>query len=179
MTNPNEFTIEHAPMICGSREAEIRTYRRVDGQAGRVWLVAIQENAGDNVYVWYGEGVASEGFAGRTISFRMEDGSTLALKAPWASNTDSLLQDTGVDLRATHLTFGVIARERRMDERYRTVLSDIVYQDPAPVVGLFDRIQTLAQALADRQGEKLVYFSKSQGGSSCGWVYPKRAEVAA
>ena len=52
----------HQGMTCGSEEAEKRCYKLLRGTSGRRWLVALQPNEADNVYV-EGE-VGSDGFGG-------------------------------------------------------------------------------------------------------------------
>lgn len=145
------FTSPPYSMICGSGDAEKRRYRRIDGKRG-VWLVAVQENEGDNVYFHNPRDKHSEGFAGRTLEFSLEDGTIYQAKGPWKSNADDLFLDTGYDAREKFFSVVVIGRGREMDyskDRYygQTVITDVVYQDAEPKLGKFDRVQDIIDTL--------------------------------
>jgi len=108
-------------MQSGRYEAEIRKYKKLIGKSGRIWLVAIQDNPADNIYV---SAASAEnqpgykgfrGFAGRTLTFELEDGDILELQGPWATNSDALFKDTGYDIRDKYLTFGVIGLSRKYE----------------------------------------------------------------
>lgn len=164
-------------MICGSAEAERRTYKKLVGKSGRTWLVAVQPNEADNIYVSGGKN--SQGFTGRTLVFKLEDGSTLELQGPWHSNSTSLLADTGYDIRDKYLTFGVIGKQIRYGDYGLSPVTiiDVLHKDKEWVLGEFDRIQKLAQEIANDLGETICCFQKSQGGSSSGTVKPETTEV--
>ncbi len=168
-----DFVVGREPMVSAADEAMKRKYRRADGKDGRIWLYAVQENSGDNVYVW-ADDPKSDGFGGRMLTFSLEDGEELNLRAPWQSNTDALFRETGVDLRDKHRTFGVVSLDRGStgSPRYDTVMLGVIWRDEAPVVGAFDRVKLLAQKMADEMGRRLFYYARSQGGSSCGPIYP-------
>lgn len=68
-----EFEVKPLPMLCGSHEAQIRTYRKYECARG-VYLVAIQDACADNVYFHDPKAKNSQGFAGRTLEFTLEDG---------------------------------------------------------------------------------------------------------
>lgn len=167
------WTDESYRMICGSAEAEKRAYKKLIGKSGKTWLVAVQDNPADNVYVSGGKG--SQGFAGRTLEFELEDGSIEKLVGPWHSNSDALFADTGYDVRDKYLTFGVIGlgREHRNGCGGGVTITDVLYQDKDWVLGTFDRVEKIAQKLANELGKTVMKFSKSRGGSSCGQVKPE------
>src|ERR1700749_4176133 len=80
----------------------------------------------------------SDGYGGRTLDFPTKDG-IIKIQGPWHSNTDSLYERTGVDLRDKHCTWGAISLKRGM-EGNDSVLLDVVYVDAdGGVVGTFDR----------------------------------------
>jgi len=175
------FTEAPYSMFAASGEAESLCYKLAVGKSGRRWLYNDENfNAGANIYVEGGKG--SQGFAGREISFPLLDGTNLALVGPWASNSDSLFKDTGIDLRRRHATWGCIGR-RREHHNERTAICDLVFFDPEPIEGAFDRVERLAEALSNERDELLYYYSMSYGGSSCGPVnwerYKPKKEVAA
>jgi len=106
------------------------------------------------------------------MRFPTKDGDIL-IQGPWHSNTDALYKATGKDLRDKHLTWGVISKGRKYLSDHRTVMVDVLHIDPTwGVVGMFERIDNLAQAFADERDEVVYYYCQSHGGSSCGPVYP-------
>jgi hypothetical protein len=170
---PTTFTAKRRPMISASYEAESRVFDLHKGASGKRWLVAHQENAADNIYV---EGDKnSDGFAGRLITFTLVEGSEITLKGPWHSNSDAHFHDTGIDLRDKHRTFGAVGKERIYEgDSYMPTLIDVLHQDQEPVIGYFNRIETIAQRLANDLDMQLYYYSESSGGSGCGPIKPKR-----
>ena len=172
----NQYVEEPYRMICGSYDAKIRKYKLYIGKSGMRWLVAIQPNAADNVYVEGGPN--SNGFAGRTLDFILEDGKIISLKGPWHTNANSLFKDTGVDIRDKHLTFTVIGLDRTYTDRgYRTVIKDVIYKDEKPTIGEYYRGDKIAMRLAKELNRPVMCYSKSGGGSSCGFVYPDQIDV--
>lgn len=166
----NDFVVERQPMTCGSSEAESRRYHKHVGKSGKVWLVADQEDAAANVYVEGGPN--SDGFGGRTLTFSLVDGTEIKLKGPWHANSDSLFQDTGIDVRDKHYTFVVISRRRKSGEHYESVMVDVLYRDERPQLGSFHRGDLLARQWTKNTGASVFLYSQSSGGSSCGQVKP-------
>lgn len=166
----NDFVIGRLPMICGSAEAESRKYHKYIGKSGKIWLVADQEDAAANVYVEGGPN--SDGFAGRTLTFPLVEGGEIKLKGPWHANSDSLLADTGVDVRNKHRTFVVISRDRKCGERYESIMVDVLYKDEDWQIGSFHRGDLLAREWAREIGAPVFLYSQSAGGSSNGQVKP-------
>lgn len=116
-------------------------------------------------------GKKSNGYGGRTLEFPTKNG-VVKIQGPWHSNTDALYSRTGVDLKDKHRTYGVISFTRGM-EGNNTVLLNILYCDPeGGIVGLFDRINLLAQQMADDNNTVLICYRQSSSGSSEGPVYP-------
>lgn len=140
------------------------TFKRVFGM-DRIWFIpAGIPNPGDYIHVEINEN--HEGYGGRMIKFKDIDGHTWEVWGPWASNTDSLYLDTGIDLRDAHLTYGIITDGD----------SEILYQDDAPVVGKFNRIEFLAEEIATRIGKQVMFKFWSTGGSAAGPAYPLKEE---
>jgi hypothetical protein len=119
----------------------------------------------------------SEGYGGRTMQFPTKDG-VVELQGPWHSNTDALYERTGVDLRNKHWTWGVVGLERDYSGR-QEIYRDILYEDPPTgLVGDFDRVEHIAQHLANELGITVYCYRQSRGGSSSGSVHPKEPEDA-
>ena len=171
--NDVKFSIHSGGMICGSADAEKQTYKMIVGKSGLRWLVAIQPNEGDHIYV---EGKPnSDGFAGRTLSFNLESGEVINLTGPWKSNSDSLLQDTGYDATYRHGTIGVVALKVENGKHYNdpNTYSEVLYADKDWTLGEYDRILKIAQQFANQKGLPVAYAMKSYGGGSSGWMQPK------
>jgi len=165
LVGPNDYVIEAGGMKCGSYEAETRRYHKYECACG-VWLVSDQSNAADNVYFHCPSDTKSDGFGGRTLTFPLVGGGEYVAKGPWHGNSESLFIDTGVDVRATCLTFVVLAKG--CDWTYgRTIMRDVVYRDPDWSLGNFYRYKELIRA----HPEATHYYSGSQGGSSCAPIH--------
>jgi len=164
-------------MICGQHEAQERKYKKLIGKSGRIWLVAVQDNPADNIYV-SADSQENEpgyrgfrGYAGATLKFGLEDGATECLTGPWHTNCKDLFSDTGYDIRDKHLTFGAVSRKRE-----KGWLIDVLYIDKDWTLGAFERIHKIAQEFADKLNCEVYYYQESQGGSSCGPVKPFEKE---
>lgn len=173
-------------MISGMAEAAKHIYRKVACTNGRKgwWLYPVNsETPGENVY-YDPLDPSSQGFAGSTLSFTLEDGTIHKAKGPWHSNTDALFSDTGVDLRDTHRTWGVVAKRRvALPRRPGTAYGDeyrfeeVLHGDgDGGVIGAFSRLHDLARKYAQELGVPVAYYAGSRGGSSCGWEMPEGSE---
>jgi hypothetical protein len=164
------------PMISASGEAEDRRYKVLTGKSGKRWLIAIQPNEGDNVYMEGDPG--SDGFGGRTISFPLEDGTVLELKGPWKT-TSGLYHDTGYDVSGKFLTMGVVALEHMSVWNPRSYWSvdwyrGIIHRDTDWVISSWDRIDRIAQAYADEHQCNVFRCTITYGGSSTSRLEPKK-----
>lgn len=158
------FTEDYYQMIPGQEEAQSNTYKIALGKTGKIWLYS----TGDNIYAQGGP--KSDGFGGATLEFKLANGcDSIKLKGPWHTNSESFYRDTGIDIRDQHLTIGVIGRGRSHNNG-RSVIDDIIWFDPEPIYGLYNRVQDLATKLSDERGECLYYHMQSKGGGSCGPV---------
>lgn len=167
------YTAKRQAMTCGSAIAEEHVYRKIVDKNHNVWLVAVDvDNPAEFVYFHCLRDVNSDGFAGRVLTFKLEDGTEYKAKGPWHSNSDQLFRDTGVDVRDTYKTFGCIGLWRSMDDKCQTTIEDVLYIDDAPTLGLYSRIEKLAQSYADEQTIPVVYYSESSGGNLSAFVYP-------
>ena len=167
----SDYVIGRTPMRCGSAEAEKQRYKLLTGDRGRVWLVAIQPNAADNIYA-SDPNPRSEGFAGRLLTFDLEKpGESITLQGPWHSNAGALLEETGHDVQDKHETLAVIA-ERREIVGGSTVLRNVFYHDESPTIGAYDRGKKLAVSCANLTNKPVICYVETRGGSSSGPVYP-------
>lgn len=160
-------------MICGSAEAESRRYHTTLDPRGLRWLWSNDHNPGDHIYVEGGPN--SNGFGGRTLTFELVDGSSVALKGPWHSNSGALFANTGVDLRDKHLTCGIVALKRtcgRLSRHEPDEYDEVLHYDIEPVVGAFDRIEAIAKKEASMRHRPVFYAFVSASGGCSGQVQP-------
>jgi hypothetical protein len=173
-----KYKVKHEEVRFGRDEVNKRTFKKVETDA-KIWYIPIQENPADDLHVF----IKTEntqlggfrGYGGATLNFLLEDDTIDAVQGPWHSNPDSLLADTGIDLKDKSLTFGVIARER-IYEGNDTILNDVLYKDAEWVVGKYTRIKELAQTFANVYEDKIYYYTQSTGGSTLGWMDPEKFE---
>jgi len=170
------FVAENAPMICGSAEAEAREYQvAIDKNRGVVWFYTLSDpDPGGHVYCHDPRDVNSQGYAGRTITFKVGKTGTYNAKGPWHATAEALFTGTGVDIRDKYLTFVAIAKRRGKNEgNTRAILEDVLYMDEKPILGLFERGRNLARKMATELGHPVCCYSESGGGSSSGFEYPQ------
>ena len=168
-----KFSI-HGPMTSGQGEQAVRKYKKIIGKRGN-WYVAFQENEADNIYFASKSKEYSDGFAGATLSFELEDGTIDKIQGPWHSNSDGLFDDTGYDVRNKHLTKGIIAKNKTHGEwHHPDEYSDVLHYDEVPVIGEYDRIENLAQMFANELNCKVYFAVKTGGGGSSHYKEPKK-----
>lgn len=163
--------IKDLPMTSASYEAEQLIYKKLKGKNGRTYLVPIGKFAGDNVHVSGGEN--SQGYAGRTLAFQLEDGSAINLKDPWHTNSGDLFEQTGYDVRDKHKAKVFIAENcEYIKGEYKPTLSDILHEDLDFQEGFFNRGTDLAKTFADSLNKPVYYYVLTGGGSHSGWKKP-------
>jgi hypothetical protein len=155
------------PMISASGDASERKYRLLRGKSGKRWVVAVQEEAAENIYVDGGRG--SEGMAGRTLTFELEGGGSVDFIGPWKTEAQSLLADTGFDVRGMYYFQCIIATERKCGTTFHSPdeYSGILHYDPAPILNnpiSPESIGEVAQAHANRLGVPVYYAWTTKGG---------------
>lgn len=151
----------HDPMICCSYEAESRIYQSFIGKSGRRWVVAIDKEPANYIYIEGGKN--SKGFGGRTLEFKLQNGEIIRLQGPWHSNADALYKDTGYDIRDKYFTIGIIGLHRQRNG-YQELYWDILHEDQKPILGEYDRIEKLAVEFANKLQKTIYYSYKSNGG---------------
>ncbi|MCE5308922.1 MAG: hypothetical protein LLG20_14885 [Acidobacteriales bacterium] len=167
-------------MLCGSAMAEEQVYRKVQGKLRNTWYIPVNtETPGEGIQLDTHD-PRSEGYAGRTLSFRLEDGTVDQVKGPWHSNSSALFEDTGVDVRDTFRTFVVIGLQREYrntkDAYAPPTIIDVLYLDPPEgQIGSFNREKAIAKKLFGEYAEleTLYYYSQSRGGTSSGPINRK------
>lgn len=165
------YVVKKEADLCGSYEAEKCEYELYRGKSGKYWLVAKQPNAADNIYVASKDGKA-RGSAGQVLAFSLGAGNSITLQGPRHGNFFAFSDDTGIDLSGKHLTQGLVALHYHMHNGH-DVFIDIVYIDDKPVVGELNRIEKIAQTIADDNDCTVSYYSRSIGGSTFSLARPK------
>jgi hypothetical protein len=148
--------------------------------ASRVWLFPADLSTPDAANFIYCRNLSIEksaGFGGAGVTFRMSDGTTKSLQGPWNSNADALFEQTGVDLRNSNITFGIVAKSREHIEFSKERFSDILHEDLEPTSGRYDRIPDLAQDFANRLNSTIYFAYRARGGGSSGHKHPKKESV--
>jgi len=175
-----DFKIEYSGMINGIAVAESRKYFVIEAN-GRTWLYSDDENAGDFIYVsahekenqpGYG---GFRGFGGRVITFDIVNGETIQLEGPWHTNSQSLYEATGLDLRKKHLSFVVIGEKfDKSSDPLCPWIREVIHIDQEPVVGEFNRGSILAREIANELNISVALYAKSQGGSLRCTIFPEK-----
>lgn len=170
MNSPSEIRLPDVefscsgPVVSGDRSFEI-LYARTDTPS-RTWLYPADlsiPDAADFIYTRDRDEKISHGFGGRSLHFNTAHG-ICSLQGPWKSNADDLFKQTGVDLRKSHLTLGVVARYAKYLDFCRAIYSGVLFADDAPVNGSYDRIEKIAQRYADELGQRIFFSMRSHGG---------------
>ena len=167
-----KFSI-YGPMVSASGEAAKNKYHLHLGKSGKRWVVADLKEAAEHIYVDGEKG--SQGMAGRTLTFELVDGSKVDFIGPWKTTADNLFSDTGIDFRGNYLTKGIVAlkRERCKNMYEGDLYSEILHLDVEPVMGVFDRVEKIAQGFADDLKCKVFVGVISAGGGFGGTKEPR------
>lgn len=145
-------------------------YRKVDCIDGSFWLIPTNiPNSADHVHFapCLKDQASSQGYGGSVLTFMLEDGLTIDVKGPWHGNADSMLKDTGVDIRDRHYTQVVIGLERITWPESTSVcggVRKIIYHDFKPVLGRFDRYKDIAKLMANDWEQTVYVIQASSGG---------------
>lgn len=166
-----KIKVKDLPMKCGQHEAIQPVYKKFTGKTGRTWLVPVGKFAGDNIHVSGDKN--SQGYAGTTLKFNLEDGSTLELQGPWHGNPSDLFKDTGYDIRNKHATKVIIADTVEYEQgEWKPILSGILYEDEDFQESVFNRGTDLAKTFANKLNKPVYYYVETGGGSHAGWQKP-------
>lgn len=140
-----------------------------EGHAFLVPAITVLANQADHIYVtaWPDWDKPGSGFAGSTLKLPLLNGDYFELKGGWHTRAAHLLEQTGIDVTNQFLTWGAVGEKRTgyMD------LMGIHYADKVPTMGQFNRIETIAQAMANVLFKSVYYSVHSMGGGSSGPVH--------
>mgnify|MGYP000458626613 CR=1 FL=1 len=179
-----EFSI-HQAMVSGMPRGEFSFFATPSRDGKRIWYHPAPRTPGgaEEVYARStNDALRSEGFGGRMISFPMADGSTIQVQGPWKGGANQLFADTGVDLRATYYTRGVVALYRSCKFKNGNYAApdlycDVLHFDEEPVLGTFDRVEVIAQTFADEYNTPVHVATISRGGGYAGMKSPQKKET--
>lgn len=157
-------------MISASGDAAQYTYKLLYGASGKRWVVATHGAAAENIYKEGGRG--SQGMAGRTLRFNLEDGTTVDFTGPWKTGAGGLHADTGYDVRGMLRCRGIVALSAKRRVQLQSTYWDILYYDEEPVLSDPDYIKEIAQAYADTLGVPVWRAYMTQAGGMSGQVKP-------
>lgn len=149
-------------------------YRKVIGKSGKAWFYVPGKFAATAIYVDGGKG--SQGMGGRTITFKLDDGTTFDSIGPWMTTAQNLFNDTGIDLRAQYATRMILSRKVEYPKNsyaFMPDMIDVVYYEEEFVEGTFDRPNEKARQIVKEMGEPLHYFIETAGGAQCGFLKPE------
>lgn len=153
------------------------TFEKFVGESGCTWLipaVTVIPNRGDHLYRTAYADVSrmGEGFARGTLLLPLLDGTDFELKGGWRGNSRHCYEDTGVDCRSMHMSFGAVGLHK-LPGSYMPGLYGLLYKDKAPQIGMFHRIEAIAQRFANERQERVFYSVISYGGGSAGGKDPE------
>lgn len=169
-------------MISAIGESADKIWTKHIGKSGKIWLLPKDEEVNSMVIVQGDPG--SQGFGGRDMHFKLDDGTSLMLRGPWSSNHDAFFAETGVDRRSHYRTWGCIGLDhgyvayRHGYAQRRSCILDLIHVDPeGGCIGTYDRIDDLAKQIAFEQQVVVARFSQTYGGSSmCGAIFPSAGD---
>jgi hypothetical protein len=146
------------------------------GKSGLTWFVpavTVLPNRADHVYrtAYADTSRVGTGFAGGTIVLPLLDGSDFLLKGGWHSRAEDLLKDTGIDCLNLYKTYGAVGVHRLPGPV--SGVYGLLHKDKAPQIGIFHRIETIAQRLANERNERVYYTVASYSGGSAGGINPE------
>lgn len=147
------------------------------GKSGCTWLipaVTVIPNRGDHLYRTTYADVSRKGagFAGGTLFLPLLNGNEFELKGGWRGNSRQCYEETGIDCRNMHLTYGAVGLHK-LPGSYMPGLYGLLHKDNAPQIGEFFRIEAIAQRLANERNERVFYSVISLGGGSAGGKDPE------
>lgn len=148
-----------------------KLWRKIEGPNRTSYLIPVDvENVGDYVHC-DPNNKDSQGYAGREMSFKLEDGSAYKCIGPWHTNTRSVKQATGLDLENKHYHMCAIYTEDKL--LYLTELILGMY----PNQGIYNYAEK-AQAFANNLNKTVSVFVNTNGGSSRYNKLPKESPSA-
>lgn len=156
-------------MYAGGKLQET-TFTMHVGRDGLLWLVP---GTGDPENIWLHDpstlkrSPAAQGMGGATLTFPLEDGRGLALKAPWMSNPEALLEHTGIDLTGNYLSRVTVSLDQPdwVGGGYSHLeAEDVLYTEDTDQVGTWNRGRDVAQRVLRQAGATAGYIIVNRNG---------------
>lgn len=193
------FTFPRQGMSCAAHNAIQVRYDLLIGKSGRAWLVPEEgtPNRANEIHCtnsadWTKKGM---GYGGGSLKLPLTQPPVLSdlvqtdvviqsgdgswyfeLRGGWHTKANALYEDTGFDIRCSSVTLVAIGRWGRYggygSSEDATVVHDVLYVDPEPLEGHFERGEHLAKGLANALGYPVYVGVQSAGGGRYGWEYP-------
>ena len=175
---PERFTEWPLPKADPAANRELPKFHHVEGD-GLHWLYADQDAAADLIYVGLDYPHDSRGTDGKVTTFSLVDGNRLDLHGPWKSNAEALRDATGIDITDRYSNRGVVALQigetnSAPGHCRREEYTDLVHIDDDWVISTADRIELLAQRVANERGQRAYYYMQTYGGAERDWRDPKK-----
>lgn len=172
MTEPILFNI-HQAQKSSRGQIEERKFKMIVGKSGDRWFVGTQQASADDIYVEGGKN--SQGMAGATCPFLLEDGETINIQGPWKTSADALFKDTGYDARDRYTTRGIVALRKEHAKKFYDpdLFFDVLHFDEDFIIGDFNRIKNIAQKFSNDLGKNVYYSYVSDGGGCGSWADPQ------
>jgi hypothetical protein len=161
-------------MFSASGEASRRIYKLLRGKSGKRWVVSTSPEAAEDVWVDGGKG--SQGSAGRTLTFRLDNGETVDFVGPWKTGAGSLFEDTGYDVRGQEYSRSIVALSRENAKTFYgpSIYRDVLHYDLELILGNPVDPKALAQQYADEHGVMVYYAQTTKGGSIASRAEPNK-----
>jgi hypothetical protein len=134
----------------------IYKYHKIKGATGDIWYFKDGKFAGDHIYISNSD---RSGFLGKTVDFKLVDGSIDSVVGPWHANSETLLADTAVDLTKQHATFIVISRNK-----VKNIMEDVLYSDKYFIESEFGRYKQLAKQWSEKINKETYFYQETSGG---------------
>lgn len=167
---PDSFTQWPLFMTCGLSDVNVVKYKMEKDNGGGVWLFGDCPDFADHTYHGYTDR-QQNGFAGRHITFDLSDGGSVTLKGPFKCRPPKHMD-------AKVMTRGVIgtsiSRHPDLQDYFGnlTIYHGVLHLDRDWILGEFNRIENLAQEIANERNKEIWYRCESRGGSHSGAKQP-------
>lgn len=165
-------------------------WRKIEINPNTTYLIPTDVlNVADHVHIDQ-HNPNSDGYGGRTLSFKLEDGTIYEAKGPWHTSCTGLKKHTNgeIDLTYLHGTMVTIYSTKKATRTHKTYVNkeegwvdrdfeyddkdEIIYQETTPVLGPFMRGENIAHALVEATGQPVYLEVESYGGASSHTVHP-------
>ena len=167
MEYPDQTFNIYGPTVSARGEAESYLNNRII-KGNNIWYYHDGKDAGDQIYC---STPNKQGMGGATTSMSTKDG-IFEETGIWHSNSKSLYDATGVDLRNNHKLSYAICLEPQDQGHYQPYSIKQVLVVKNNLITYFDEGRDKAQELANELNKKVFLLTNMTGGGSAGWVKP-------